>query len=92
MIATGIFAHPLTGELLEATDQNLRDARRAGHDERSRILLALAPIQAELADRAGPAVLPERRYRSPLQETVAACGRCGRPLEGGAPAGTERDT
>ncbi len=75
--ATDCFVHPVTGELIEATTDALKQAHRDGHEERSRIRLALAPIQAELALRAGPATLPARRYRTDMQAKVAECPRCG---------------
>lgn len=85
----GFFIDPLTGELREATTDALKAARHTAYDEIGRIKAALAPIQHELAERAGPATLPARRYRSDLQAATACCPRCGDPLPTETPASTE---
>lgn len=76
-MSLGYFIHPTSGEWLNATDDALKAARRDGYNEISRVKAALLPIQAELAERAGPATLPARRGRTALQDAVSFCPRCG---------------
>lgn len=47
-------------------------------------------LRERIAELQGPPELPPPRYRTPVQERVAACPRCGRKLEDSveAPAGT----
>ncbi len=76
-MSDGYFCHPVSGELLQATTDALKEARRNGWDEISRLKVALQPIQTELAERAGPVTLPARRFRTDTQNATAACPRCG---------------
>jgi len=72
------FRHPETGELLATAEQwqaalRMLEERLAPHFRLRRTL------REEYAERFEP-VLPAARYRSPTQEKVARCPRCGEKI------------
>jgi hypothetical protein len=73
-----IFPHPETGELLESREDFMTalakiEERLAPH---FRVRRTLREAYAERFE----SVLPAPRYRSPTQEKVARCPRCGHEL------------
>ncbi len=81
---TDAFVQPLTGELIEADLDSISKAVSDTYAEIDRLRQAVRPLQERRAELRGPANLPARRNRSALQEQVAACPRCGGPLDGAA--------
>ena len=73
------FTHPETGELL-ATAEQWQAALRALEERMAPDFRLRRTLREEYAERFGP-VLPTPRYRSPTQEKVARCPRCGGVLE-----------
>jgi len=78
-ISPSEFRHPETGELL-ATAEQWQAALRALEERLAPHFRLRRTLREEYAERFGP-VLPTPRYRSPTQEKVARCPRCGGVLE-----------
>jgi hypothetical protein len=72
------FAHPETGEVL-ATVEDWQAALRALEERMAPLFRVRRTLREEYAERFEP-VLPAARYRSPTQEKVARCPRCGQEL------------
>lgn len=64
----------MTEQELQAELTRIEEALSALYRERRPILEALAELR-------GPAELPRPRYRTPTQQAVASCPRCGGRLE-----------
>jgi len=73
------FRHPETGELL-ATAEQWQAALRALEERMAPDFRLRRTLREEYAARF-ESVLPTPRYRSPTQEKVARCPRCGGVLE-----------
>ena len=71
------FVHPVTGEFLPATLENLEAADRETRDRVSRLYAALRPVQEGLAELRGPVMVPARRHRTDTQDRAVRCPRCG---------------
>ena len=78
-ISPSEFRHPETGELL-ATAEQWQAALRALEERLAPHFRLRRTLREEYAERFWP-VLPTPRYRSPTQEKVARCPRCGGVLE-----------
>ena len=72
------FRHPETGELL-ATAEQWQAALRALEERLAPHFRVRRVLREAYAERFEP-VLPAPRYRSPTQEKVARCPRCGEKL------------
>jgi hypothetical protein len=73
----GAFVHPVTGEFLEATRENLERADRETRDAIGRLYRALDPLLPALAELRGPVKVPRRRDRTEVQERAVRCPACG---------------
>ena len=78
-ISPSEFRHPETGELL-ATAEQWQAALRALEERLAPHFRLRRTLREAYADRFEP-TLPAPRYRSPTQEKVARCPRCGGVLE-----------
>lgn len=74
------FVHPESGELL-ATEEEWRAALRAAEEKLSEHFRLVWTLRDGVAERTDPAELPPRIARTPTQEKVARCPRCGGRLD-----------
>jgi len=72
------FRHPETGELLSTAEQ-WQAALRTLEERLAPHFRVRRQLREAYAERFEP-VLPAPRYRSPTQEKVARCPRCGHEL------------
>jgi hypothetical protein len=75
---TQTFTHPETGELL-ATAEEWQAALRALEERLAPLFRVRRVLREAYGSRFEP-VLPAPRHRSPTQEKVARCPRCGQEL------------
>jgi len=74
------FTHPETGEMLSSREELLSAMKEV--DERMSPLYTLKyALRAAYLEVSKPAESPAPRYRTPTQEKVARCPRCGGRLE-----------
>lgn len=85
------FVHPTTGEVLE-TKAEFDAAVTALEIELGVIYRALLPLRQERAERFEAADMPAVRYRSPTQEKIARCPRCGSKIKGDMIVDTSSDS
>ena len=74
------FVHPETGEVLE-TEAEWKAALNALEEKLAPIYRVRRTLREQYAERFPPPEQPAPRYRTPTQEKVARCPRCGGRLE-----------
>ena len=76
---TGEFIHPETGEVL-ATKEEFLAALLEEEERLSPIYRTVWALRDGMVERFEAAEQPAPRYRTPTQEKVARCPRCGEKL------------